>query len=94
MALLVLEVAVLGVLGTLLLASRTLRRAERLERAAGQAEAVLDSLRRGAEPGSASRSLEDVSLTWSVDGDGRVELAVTDEAGGTLLSARTRVPPK
>lgn len=94
MALLVLEMAVVGVLGTLVLANRTVRRAERLERATGRVEAVLDSLRRGASPGSTSVAFDDVRLEWSIDAEGRVDLSAVDENGGTLLRVRTRVPPR
>lgn len=93
-ALMVLELAVVGVLGTVLLASRTLHRAERLERAAGHAEAILDSLRGGADPDTVSRTAGDVRISWSVDARGRVDLAVDDLSGGTLLRARTLVPTR
>lgn len=94
MALLVLEMAVLGVLGTMALAARTLRRAERLEAATGRAEAVLDSLRRGAAPGSGRDVFDDVVVVWTVDSAGRVELNATDEHGGTLLGLRSEVPTR
>ncbi|NNF14299.1 MAG: type II secretion system protein [Gemmatimonadetes bacterium] len=91
-ALLVLEMAVVGVLGTMALAARTLHRAERLEAATGRAEAVLDSLRRGASPASGMDAFDDVSMAWTVDTVGRVELEAVDERGGLLLAVRTRVP--
>ena len=94
MALLVVEMAVVGVLGTMALAARTLRRAERLEAATGRAEAVLDSLRRGAAPGSGRDVFDDVAVVWTVDSAGAVELTATDEHGGTLLSVRSRVPTR
>lgn len=94
MALIVLEIGVLGVLGTLVLASATLRRAERLERATARAEAVLDSLRAGAASDSSGASFADVRLSWTVDSEGRVDLVATDEDGGALLRMRSRVPPR
>ena len=58
-ALLVLELAVVGVVGTLVVASSTQVRAESLERAVARAEGILDSLQRapgvgGAAPGFSS----------------------------------------
>lgn len=91
-ALLVLEIGVLGVLGTVVVAADTLRRAERLARASARVEATLDSLRRGASPDSASVALEDVRIEWVVDDRGRVEVTATDEHGGALVRARSRVP--
>lgn len=91
-ALLVLELGVLGVLGTMLVAAQTLRRAERLERASAGVEAILDSLRAGAAPDSASLALDDVRIAWAVDELGRVEISATDENGGPLVRARSRVP--
>lgn len=91
-ALLVLELGVLGVLGTMLVAAQTLRRAERLERASAGVEAILDSLRAGAAPDSASLALDDVRIAWGVDALGRVEISATDENGGPLVRAHSRVP--
>lgn len=93
-ALLVLEVAVLGVLGTLVLAERTARRAERLARATGRVEVLLDSLAAGATPGSRRESFDDVRLEWSVDSVGRALLEARDEEGGLLLRTHTRVPAR
>lgn len=91
-ALVVLELAVLGVLGTLVIASETLRRAERLERATGRAEAVLDSLRGGASPGDGSATFGDVRLDWIVDDGGALRLTAIDENGGALVNVRSHVP--
>lgn len=92
MALLILEVGVFGVLGTLLVASETVRRAERLERATARVESVLDSLARGAASGSVTERFDDVRVSWTVDAVGRVELHATDERGGSLLTVESRVP--
>lgn len=91
-ALFVLELGVLGVLGTLVLASETLGRAERLDRAASRAEAVVDSLSAGSAPDTVSQTLADVRVSWTVDGGGRVDLRATDRDGGLLLRVRSRVP--
>lgn len=93
-ALLVLEIGVLGTLGTLVVASETLRRAERLERATGHAEAILDSLRRGASPDTVSLSFADVRIAWTVDAAGRVDLVATDRGGDALVRLRSRVPAR
>lgn len=91
-ALLVLEMAVVGVLGSVVFAGRTLRRAERLEAATGRAEAVLDSLKWGASRGSGTDAFDDLSVAWTVDTLGRVQLTALDEHGGVLMALRTRVP--
>lgn len=91
-ALLVLEVGVLGALATMVVAAETLRRAQGLERATGRVEAVLDSLRGGATPDSASILFDDVRIRWTVDGDGDVEIDATDLEGSLLLRTRSTVP--
>lgn len=91
-ALLVLEVGVLGALATMVVAAQTLRRAHRLDRATGRVEAVLDSLRGGASPDSASVLVDDVRIRWTVDADGDVEIGATDQEGSLLLRARSTVP--
>lgn len=91
-ALLVLEVGVLGALATMVVAAETLRRAQGLERVTGRVEAVLDSLRGGASPDSASVLFDDVRIRWTVDGDGDVEIDATDPEGSLLLRARSTVP--
>jgi len=90
-ALVLLEVAVLGVLGTAVVASESLRRAERLERATGRVEALLDSLSRGASPDTVSESFADVRVAWSVDGLGHLVVHATDAGGGSLLTVESRV---
>ena len=91
-ALIVLEVAVVGVFGTLALASATLTRAETLERAVARTEGVLDSLRGGSEPGSGVRSFGPGDVLWTVDEDGVVELRAVADGGAILLRVRSRVP--
>lgn len=91
-ALLVLEVGVLGALATMVVAAETLRRAQGLERATGRVEAVLDSLRGGASPDSSSVLFDDVRIRWTVDDEGDVEIDATDPEGSLLLRARSTVP--
>ncbi len=93
-ALLIMEIATLGVLGTLVLASNTMRQAETLERAAARAEGVLDSLRVGGDPGTGSRAFLGGEVHWVIDARGSVTLTAVDEHGGTLIEVRSRVSPR
>jgi hypothetical protein len=85
-ALLVLEVAVLGLVGSLVLASATMTRAESLERTVATAEGLLDSL-----VGSASVGADSVAqdggwvVRWSLDDSGRVSLLASDPSGAVVL---------
>jgi prepilin-type N-terminal cleavage/methylation domain-containing protein len=91
-ALVILEVGVLGAAGTLLLASRTLTRAERLERAVAYAAAVLDSLSAGARPGAGARAHFGGEVRWSVDSTGAVKIAALAGVADTLLAFSGVVP--
>lgn len=91
-ALIVLELGVLGVLGTLALATETLRRAEGLERATSRVEAVIDSLSAGSSADTVTEAFADVRIAWTVDDGGRLDLLATDQEGGTLLRVRSTVP--
>jgi Tfp pilus assembly protein PilV len=93
-SLLVMEVAALGVLGTLVLASETMRRAETLERAVARTEGVLDSLRGGVEAASGTRAFAGGEVRWTVDDRGLVVLTAVNERDGTLLEVRSRVWPE
>jgi len=92
-ALVVLEVAVIGLVGSLVLASATLTRAESLERAVATAEGVLDSL-------AASSSIVGDSIPhsgggtvkWSVDDSGRVRVQATEAGGAVVLDMLAVVP--
>ena len=88
-ALLVLELGVLGVVGTMVIASRTLGRAERLERAVAEAEGVLDSLSGATtlEPGQ--RSFVGGEVEWWVDGDGAVVITALGPTEDTLFVVLT-----
>lgn len=94
-ALLVLEVAVVGLVSSLVLASATLTRAESLERAVATAEGVLDSL-----AATASIRADSVphsgggTVRWSLDDSGRVILQATEAGGPVVLDvlAVVRVP--
>jgi type II secretory pathway pseudopilin PulG len=92
MALLVLEVAVLGVTGALALASRTLGRAERMERAVALAEGVLDSLDRVAAPVDGAHGYEGGEVLWAIGDSGDVVLSALGPAGDTLFELTARLP--
>jgi hypothetical protein len=82
----VLEVAVVGLVGSLVLASATLTRAESLERAVATAEGVLDSL--AASPSILADSIRHSgggTVRWSVDDSGRVSLQATEASGAVVL---------
>jgi type II secretory pathway pseudopilin PulG len=85
-ALLVLEVAVVGLVGSLVLASATLTRAESLERAVATAEGVLDSL-----AGAAATLADSIphagrgTVRWSIDDSGYVRLQATEGRGSVVL---------
>lgn len=83
-ALVVLEVGLLGVVGTLVLAARTLTRAEVHERGVAELEQLWDSLRWVEAPGSGARERPWGVATWAprdgglslefLGGDGRVSV--------------------
>ena len=74
-ALVVLEVGLLGVVGTLLLGARTLRSAERLEWAAAEVQRVYDSLSSTPPaPGEGRLPSAFGEVRWKADGQGRVRL--------------------
>ena len=88
-SLLVLEVAVIGAVGMLALASSTLSRAEILERQVAATEGVLDSLARGAAIGGDSLLTPEGAVSWSVDDSGSVQLRATGPNGEVLVDVRS-----
>jgi Tfp pilus assembly protein PilV len=92
-ALVVLEVAVIGLVGTLALATATLTRAETLERAVATAEGVLDSIARGASAGADSLVSSAARVTWTVDDSGRVQLRARDAADRVLFELEAVLEP-
>lgn len=84
-ALVVLQVGLLGVVGTLLLASRTLGRAEVVEWAVAEVQRAADSLA-GTEPGGGRAASGPGELVWEVDGGGRIIVAYRLH-GDTLAAA-------
>lgn len=68
-ALVVLEVGLLGVVGMTVLAAGTMARAVERQRAAGSLEVVADSLLRYGVMGSGERELDLHRIRWSTGGD-------------------------
>jgi Tfp pilus assembly protein PilV len=92
-ALLVLELAVLGSVGMVVLASSALARAERLERAVALAEGVLDSLAVVADPVGGAASYGAGQVVWAVEEDGRVMVVGHGTTGDTILVVHSILPP-
>jgi len=93
-ALLVMELAVLGAVGVLTLASRTLARAEHLERAAAAVEGVMDSLTAEPEPTDGGLVVAGATISWAVDATGELALVALGVAGDTLVSVAAVLPPE
>lgn len=91
-ALLVLEIAAVGVAGTLTLAARTLGRAERLERAVAVVEGVLDSLWGGSAPSGSTLGYEGGEVDWLVEDSGQVVLSALGPVGDTLFVVTATLP--
>jgi Tfp pilus assembly protein PilV len=84
-ALLVLEVAVVGMVGSLVLAASTLTRAESLEMAVANAEGLLDSLSRADSAAADSVVYGGGKIAWSIDDSGRVRVRAVDSVGNVVL---------
>lgn len=91
-ALVILEVGLLGVVGMVVLAQRTLAEADALERGVAEMEGILDSLDRGAEPGGGARVLEVGEVTWSMEDGGALTLRFEPTGPGPATVVRGRVP--
>ena len=93
-ALLILTLGILGAVGILVLASATLGRAERLERAVALAEGVLDSLGAVDAPGDGAASSGPAQVLWRLETGGRVTVVATGPAGDTLFSVESVLAPR
>jgi Tfp pilus assembly protein PilV len=91
-ALIVLEVAVIGVLGSMTLSASIMRQAEALERATARAEGVLDSLSAGGEPGAGMNTFHGGTVEWVVLPDGEVTVVSSNDRDGALITFLSRVP--
>jgi len=94
-ALLVVELAVIAGAGVLVLASSTLTRAERLQRAIASAEAVLDTVVVSSAMSSGLATYAGGELRWQVEESGEVVLWAVESTGDTLfaISAIASPPP-
>jgi prepilin-type N-terminal cleavage/methylation domain-containing protein len=81
-ALVILEIGVLGAMSLLALAGRTMARAERLENAVAAVEGVADSLTLAAAIADGSRSLPGgATLEWRAAPGGAFSVRLDDAAG-------------
>ena len=92
-ALLVLALAVLGAVGIVVIASATLGRADRLERAVALAESVLDSLGAVASPADGAASYGPGEVLWRLEAEGGVTLVATGPEGDTLFTVASVLVP-
>ena len=97
-ALVVLEVGVLGGLGVLALATRTMSLAEAFEIGVATAEGIADSLSSRATAGGGSRSAGSGVVEWEVAADGSYTVRYTAPTGpgvqvmGLVRMGATREP--
>lgn len=93
-AIVLLEVCVLGVAGMLVLSSRTLTRAEALETAVAVAEGVLDSLRALPAAAPGSRTLDDGTLEWTIGPADEVVVRARGLDGTSWFTLHARTRPR
>ncbi len=91
-ALVVLEISLVGAAGMLELASSTLARAEALESAVAVAEGVLDSLKQAASVEPGARSFGGGDVVWSVEDDGEMIVRAITRDRVTLFVIHTLLP--
>jgi len=83
-ALVILEVGLLGATGVVWIAAITMGRAWALEAGVASAEGVADSLSLGAVPGSGELAVDHGALTWDVAQDGTFVVHFTTGRGDSL----------
>ena len=91
-ALVIVEVAVVGVLSSLALSARLLRRGEVVQRLVASAEEVLDSLARGAAAGADSLRSDEGWVRWTVSSDGRLRILGSTDGGEADVVLESTVP--
>jgi len=84
-ALVLLEVGILGAIGTMVLASRALVQAEHLERAVSVLEGVVDSLQVDGAGGAGMRPFAGGEVRWSEPVELGVLVVAVDLKGDTLV---------
>jgi prepilin-type N-terminal cleavage/methylation domain-containing protein len=96
-ALVVLEVGLLGVVGSLTLAARLMTRAEVMERGVAEVERAYDSLSgTGAMPGIGSRIVDGGTVTWIVaeGGWGRIRFGTVADSALVSIEAWLGTGPR
>lgn len=93
-SLLLLQIAVAGAIGTLVVASRTLADAQQTERAVTEAEGVLDSLAGVEGAASGARPVPGGVIEWAVDGSGMVALRASRDDGRLWLEVTSALPSR
>jgi len=94
-ALVVLEVGLLGVVGSLVLAAQLMTRAELVERGVAEVQHAYDSMSAtGVSPGVGSRSRDGGTLSWIVDEDGWSVITFGTPADPALVRVDARFEPE
>jgi Tfp pilus assembly protein PilV len=91
-ALVVLELGLLGVVGSFVLAGQTLTRAEALERGVAEVHALYDSLSLGASAGADEREVGRAWLVWEVGAGGELAIRYELPRDSVLIRLEGRVP--
>jgi prepilin-type N-terminal cleavage/methylation domain-containing protein len=89
-AMVVLEVGLLGVVGTLVLAADNLRRAATLERAVTEVGRLYDSLAAVSVPGTGVRGAQGARVRWSLAADGGLRLEALAAGDSAILTVQGR----
>ncbi|MDA0312863.1 MAG: prepilin-type N-terminal cleavage/methylation domain-containing protein [Gemmatimonadetes bacterium] len=83
-ALVILEVGLLGATGVVWIGAITMGRAWAIEAGVASVEGVADSLSLGALPGAGGRAVDHGALTWEVAENGGFVVRFTTERGDSL----------
>jgi prepilin-type N-terminal cleavage/methylation domain-containing protein len=89
-AIVVLEVGLLGAVGTLVLAADNMRRAVSLERVVTEVERVYDSLTGAPHSGSGVASVPGGRVRWSVSADGAVRVDALTRSDSVIFTVLGR----
>jgi len=91
-ALVIVEVTVVGVLTSLTLSARLLRRGEVVQRVVASAESVRDSLALGASAGADSLLRDEGWVRWIVSGEGRLRIVGSSDGMEIDVLLESMVP--